>query len=348
VKFVSYPSIVQYRNIVHSLKLRAQYAGKDENEHPIYDESLPLPKLEFKGTVKLHGTNAGISQCGDNIWFQSRENIITPEKDNAGFATAFSHSETLKYLQGLFESIRNIKEISEKSILTIFGEWCGKGIQKGVALNQIDKRFVVFGLKESNEDEEGIWHDHKYIGDLRYNIFNINDYKEYQITIDLARPQDAIPEIERFTDEVESECPFAKAFGVSGLGEGIVWTTKLEDGTIHRFKSKGEKHKIVVSKERTPIDVEKQKSVDDFVNYAVTEERLNQGVEQVFTVKSLIPEAKHTGDFLKWLVADIIKEELDTMVQSGLNTKDCNGAISKAGREWFFKYLDRRIFEENT
>ena len=37
--------------------------------------------------------------------------------------------------------------------VTVFGEWCGKGIQKGVAINQLEKMFIIFELKLSYDDE---------------------------------------------------------------------------------------------------------------------------------------------------------------------------------------------------
>ena len=44
------------------------------------------PVIEYRGKIKLHGTNAAVQINKDGVFAQSRNNIITPESDNAGFA----------------------------------------------------------------------------------------------------------------------------------------------------------------------------------------------------------------------------------------------------------------------
>jgi len=43
-----------------------------------------------------------------------------------------------------------------------------------------------------------------------------------------------------------------------------------------------------------------------------------------------------TGDYLRWVVTDILKEEADTMEASGLTAKDVGGAISKKAKMYWF------------
>ena len=86
-KHLSFPSIEQFRTVIANINRQFNFVGLDEQGEAIYDMTLPKPILTFTGTVKLHGTNAGVcfnKQAG--LWVQSRENIITPEQDNAGFA----------------------------------------------------------------------------------------------------------------------------------------------------------------------------------------------------------------------------------------------------------------------
>lgn len=54
-KLCKFPSINQYRNIVDIIKHERQYIGKDKDGTPMYDSTLELPTITFKGTVKLHG-----------------------------------------------------------------------------------------------------------------------------------------------------------------------------------------------------------------------------------------------------------------------------------------------------
>ena len=347
--FSEYTSIGQFRNAVQTLKLRAQFAGKDSNGDPVYNLDAPLPTVEFTGTIKLHGTNAGIGFNGDDIWFQSRMGIITPLNDNAGFATFYSTTEKLEYLKELNKHIRNLYVIPEDFNLIVYGEWCGGNIQKTVALNQLSKRFVIIGLKifqDGNEEEsKNLFLTRMLFDDFesKHEIYSIRDYEEFVVSVDLNNPQIAANKIAELTDRVEQECPFSKKHGVSGIGEGIVWTTILNDGNHLKFKSKGEKHSVVKSKEKSPVDVEKLNSISEFVEYAVPTTRLEQGIEQVFTINNIIPTVKHTGDFIKWVIADVAKEELDTLVENGLTIKEASGEISKVSREFYFEYLDRLI-----
>lgn len=128
------------------------------------------------------------------------------------------------------------------------------------------------------------------------------------------------------------------------VGEGIVWSAELSPGEIVRFKVKGEKHSSSKVKKLASVDTEKLNSIKEFVEYAVTENRLNQGIEQVFTTKGETPVNTRTGEFVKWVSSDVIKEELDTIVANGLEPKDVGGPVSKKAAQWFKEYLDKEAF----
>jgi hypothetical protein len=127
-----------------------------------------------------------------------------------------------------------------------------------------------------------------------------------------------------------------------GVGEGIVWTFKEPSGTL-RFKVKGEKHSSSKVKTLAAVDTEKLSSIDAFVELVVTDTRLNQGIEQVFTIESVEPTKKETGVFVKWVTSDIIKEELDTLSDNGLEPKDVMGRCSKKAAQWYMAYLDKEV-----
>lgn len=351
-KMTKFPSIEQFRNVVQGLKLHYSFEGLNENGEPIYNTEKKLPVISFEGTVKLHGTNAGIVSLGDEIWFQSRTNVITPVKDNAGFATFFSSTERIEKLKAMLSEARTKFNVPDDHPLGLFGEWIGKGIQKGVAINGLDKRLVLFGIKEvlpadTNEENGNVddskWHPIDGFRDHSMEVYNIKDYPTYSLELDLNDPQKAADVFTALVDEVENECPFGKAFGVSGLGEGIVWIAH-KDGRTYRFKTKGEKHSVVkVKKERSPLDIEKVNNIKEFIDYAVTENRLEQGIEQVFTSNGEVPTVKGTGPFIKWVSNDVAKEEIDTLVENGLTMKDVGGELSKKSKEWFFSYLDKKV-----
>jgi hypothetical protein len=337
-KHISYPKIEQFRNVVSNINREITFTGLDEDGNAIYDPSIKKPTLTFKGTVKLHGTNASVcfnSQYG--FWVQSRQNIITIEKDNAGFAF-FAESHKIQ-LCSLLDDLINENQIDTKVYtVSIYGEWAGKGIQKGVGISQLDKAFYVFGVKVSKpQDEEfnAYWIDSSNVRNAECRIFNVEDYETYSIDVDFNMPQLAQNKFGEITEKVENECPISKAFGIdNGLGEGVVWSVEYKD-SVHRFKVKGDKHSVTKVKKLASVDVEKLKTIQDFINYSVTENRFNQAIENVFDKEDL--NVKKMGDLIRWFVKDVASEEMDTMAENGLEPKDVNKYISKKVIEMFFK-----------
>lgn len=341
-KQISFPSIDQFRNVVSNVNRRYNFVGLDENGEAIYDKSLNKPTLTFKGTVKLHGTNAGI--CFNNlsgIWAQSRSNIITPVSDNAGFA--FFVENTKESFLKIFNKIKDRSNIDlDNNTISIYGEWAGGNIQKGVGISNIDKSFFIFGVKvtpfpKNKEDiPVAYWIDYSGLSDPDSKIYNIDDYKTYSIDIDFNMPALVQNKLAELTMNVEEECPVAKEFGFSGVGEGIVWTYTDENGESLRFKVKGEKHSSSKVKKLASVDVEKLESIQDFVDYAVTDSRFKQSIENVFPNNEPISVNK-LGEVIRWVIGDVIKEELDTLASNGLEPKDVNKHISTKVREKFFE-----------
>lgn len=343
-KMIKFPSIEQFRTVVANVNRRYNFVGLDENGDAIYDPSLTKPVLTFKGTVKLHGTNAGVSFNESGYWAQSRENIITPEKDNAGFAFFVeSKKEVFKKFVDQILSV-NLFDIHNHTV-TIYGEWCGGNIQKGVAITNLPKSFFIFGVKvtphTSSEEElkqkPAYWIPSHYLKSPEDNIYNIEDFQTWTLDIDFNMPQLVQNKLSELTIAVEEECPVGKAFGFSGIGEGIVWSCEYQ-GVVHRFKVKGEKHSSSKVKTLANVDVEKIESIQKFVDYAVTESRFNQALENVFPNEEPI-DTKKLGDVIRWVVNDVIKEEMDTMVENKIEPKDVNKYLSSKVREMFFKLV---------
>jgi hypothetical protein len=361
---IGFPSIEQFRVACKIIKLRAEYVGRDENGDPIYDESKPKPVIEFSGTVKLHGTNASIAyNKRDGLWCQSREQIITPQKDNAGFARFVEDNRD--YLTNFMEESMiwylgdSIPESTiDNSTIVLYGEWVGQGIQSGVGISQIPKSFFVFGLKgvsvfpcepfvvtgstgdlTINEEIHEEWlKDVKfYTPKTHERIFCIEDYDSYSITVDFNHPELVSEDLARLTEEVEKGCPVAKAFGISGVGEGIVWKAFWNDD-LYMFKTKGEKHAVSKTKEIAGVAPEVAASVSDFVERTVTQARFSQAIEKVCG-KPEDADTKMIGNFLKWMAEDIQKEESDTLEASGLTWDDVKKEVANKSRTMFLDMM---------
>lgn len=320
-----YPSIEQFRHVIKNVRLSHDYHGDDNDGKPIYLHKTNYPVLKFQGTVKLHGTNSGIAKYSDGrIEYQSRSRVLSLDKDNA----SFMESMVNKDLSFLFEWL------DFKDYAIVFGEWCGGNIQKGVAINGLDKMFVIFGIKVDDK-----WIDlPKDLHDNKNGIYNILQFKTYEIDIDFNNPESAQNKIIEMTIEVEDCCPVGKFFGVEGIGEGIVFTCKTNQDL--KFKSKGEKHSSSKVKKLNSIDTESVSSALEFADYAVTTQRLHQGLSFLNENGiSVIPE--NTGKFLSWIVSDVLKEEADTIQANALNDKFVKHAITTKARTWFLNHVSQ-------
>lgn len=308
-----------------------------------YDLSVSKNHNFFANNICVHNTNAGVGFDLDTKerWVQSKENIITPEKDNAGFAAfVHQHPEAFDIIRDRISKLR----IDGYFGAVIYGEWCGGNIQAGVAINGLPKMFVAIGIKLITLDETkpNIWLSDAATAavtiDLhQYNIYNTFDFKSYSIDIDFTHPELSTNKLVEITDIVENECPVGKAFGKIGIGEGVVWKCVTEGYTQLglTFKVKGQKHSSSKVKKTATVDIEKVNSVIECVDQICSENRLKQGLEHLkLNQLEAIPES--TGDFVRWVVGDCIKEELDTITGSGLSVKDVSGAIAKKAKTWFF------------
>lgn len=346
---IKFPSIEQFRNVIRHVQQHTRYAGKDENGNAIYDQSKPLPTLKFRGTVKLHGTNAGIvyDVDTDTFTYQSRERELTITQDNAGFMLAQLKNESIwRDVVNQAMSEIWIPPVPIKKV-AIFGEWCGSGIQKGVALTQLPKMFIVFAVKAVLADESTHWLP---IGEFdihlpEFGVYNIDTFPTYEIDIDFKFPEIAQNKMIEITEEVEKECPVGKYFGVSGIGEGVVWTCTSEgwadSGTW--FKVKGEKHSASKVKTLAAVDVEAVENMRQFVKSVVTEARLEQGLDNLVREQLKPFEMKSMGDFIRWVYNDVLKEEMDTIVANQIDTKKLGSAVANEARPWFIKKFNEGV-----
>jgi hypothetical protein len=371
---IKFPSIEQTRHVLPSIIRDAQFTHfNPETNTPWYDKSAQLPVLEFRGTVKLHGSNAamvqtGSSATGKSVHFQSRQRILTPEFDLMGFCVYMSGQT--KAVASVFETISdslkssaNGSEASEKEVeaIAVFGEWCGTGIQKGVALSEIPKMFVIFAVEIVYQGETPAeWLDMSKLSELKNEkarIFNIMQFSTFSIVIDFNKKEsleEAKKKMDEFTLSVEDECPVGKHFGVSGIGEGIVWQAiqspnlpifKSGRYTDSRFwfKTKGVKHashKKPEPADKLAANPEAMAKVDSFVALVLTPGRLQQGL-QVLEREMLLPlEMKSLGAFIKWVYGDVMKEEYDRIEEAGIDKKTFSGPISAAAKKWYIEQLE--------
>ena len=331
---ISYNSIEQYRNELRDLK-----KAKENPDFKIPDE------IEFTGTVKLHGTNCSV--CYSNktgMYCQSRNNIINLTYDNQGFC--FFVEKNKKTFEMFFQILSQKYNIDlDIYTLSIYGEWCGERIQKGVALMRLPKCFCIFDCKVSNlSDNEfrSYWIDVSFkendkcvIALSEEKIYNIYDFETFKIKIDVDNYGDAQQKLTELTEYVEKCCPFAKKLGVEGIGEGIVWKYWYGDGQRWIFKTKGDEHKVTKEKVLIPVDTEKVENIKEFIENTCTQNRFNQALDHIYKINpdsplyQQTPKMKDVQIIINWIRDDILKEEIDTILKNNITTRDIIPEISK-------------------
>lgn len=242
-RFIKYPSIEQFRTIIKNVQHQAQFVSyNEETKEVVLDRNAKLPTIKATATEKIHGTNAAVCYSGpDGMWIQSRNNIITPENDNAG--CAFAVEQNKDAWANIIEDLAKEHNINlDENIISVYFEFCGGNIQKNSAVSGLDKRAIIFkhfkvSPIEPSEDEVSVWYEtnvteyvHSNEGEKYWvsrqdkNIFNICDFPTYDIKIDFEQPLMSQNEMVKLVEDViEPNSPVGKQFGIEGnIGEGIV------------------------------------------------------------------------------------------------------------------------------
>jgi hypothetical protein len=329
---VAYPETRQFDHF------RKHFLGGDHESYCI----------NLFGTVKIHGSNFSLvfTNTDDPRQIHSRNRILSMDSDLYGCYKSLSQIP----LKELVEQISKI-HASPWTEMIVVGEWAGKGINKGVGICEITpKIFVLFNIRINQK-----WQDIRNYRDVAlrdHRIYNICDFPTYTITIDLKELKDverADKEMEDLVAVIDKKCPVAAYFGIDGPGEGVVYTYITPEPSLHlyNFKVKGEGHKIVNKlKSGQPKDLDLMQSVAAFVEYCITPARLDQGISYLEEMGKPV-DSKSTGDYIRWVVLDVLKEEGFTLEERNLKEKDVRQALMTAVRKGWQVRLKAALREES-
>jgi RNA ligase len=304
----------------------------------LHELGQAFPVVEYRAKVKLHGSNCALQLLpGGELVAQSRTALLTPQSDYKGFATwAHAHADTFARLpRGL----------------VVFGEWCGPGVEKGMAISQAKaKMFAVFGVQL----EGRIAYDPEELralvlppGGGAPEELHVLPWQGEPIVIDYGSREAldaAAARLNELVAAVEREDPWVKqTLGLSGLGEGLVFYPTRVDGAAPAadpeslarlmFKAKGEKHRTAGTKQAVQVEASVVSSISELVALMVTEARLQQGAGAVGAEAARDP--KLIGKFLAWVAADVKKESVAELEASGLTWAQVEKAVQGRARSWF-------------
>ena len=103
--------------------------------------------------------------------------------------------------------------------IIIASEWIGRGIRRGVAVQEMKLAFVMLSIRINGTFQ---WDQHySNIEDPTARIYNISRGSHYRAQIDLDNIENTTINLEVITDAIDAECPFARSFQLpTGAGEG--------------------------------------------------------------------------------------------------------------------------------
>lgn len=301
-----------------------------------------FPVVEYRAKVKLHGSNCAVQVLpGAPIVAQSRTSLLTPQADYKGFA-AWAHRHA-----DYFGALAQPSDPAGGAGLVLFGEWCGPGVEKGMAISQANsKLFAVFGAQQGGHmiyEPEALRALLPAAGAPAE--LHVLPWQGEPISIDYgarAALDAAAEQLNALVAAVEKEDPWVKAaLGISGLGEGLVFYPVRVDGAAPpaeveammrlMFKAKGEKHRTAGTKQAVQVDASVVASIDELVSLMVTEARLEQGLGAVGGLR----DPKLTGKFLAWITGDVKKESVAELEASGLTWPQVEKAVQAKAKAWW-------------
>lgn len=353
IEFVSWSDTSLFHNAVKNIESARAY--ETESGGTVHLTSLIKDPIVYKGKVKLHGSNAGVALCGSTLRAQSRTQFI----DQSGFG---------RLVFGPNESYwRSLVTADGPQRFTVFGEYCGRGVQSGVALANLPSViFAVFGIDINSRlivEPDDITSFLTKNGSVKLpeNVF-VLPWHETDFTIDLSsNSPECVEAVQKVLDRIDEDVlridandPWVEAvFGVKGPGEGLVLypVSLLSDHpdvpqfrTLDRdtfgslaFKAKGEKHRAVKAAKSVTINPEKAASTAAFAELMCTVSRLEQGAKAVGGFEMTLIK-----DFMVWMNNDIQKEGQHELEASNLTWKDVTPAISKACSTWYIAQTKER------
>lgn len=326
--------------------------------------------VDYIGTIKLDGSNLSVvCQEDGSLHFQSREMLLPIDgtADVYGFRGAFAKPEHLKRLQRAFAAVADFIRAkgmpNERPLfpITVYGEWAGQGVQGRTPVARLPLAWYPFAIRfsdfESDNSDKPIWTEFEFqqacvtrfveAFELPTLVRSIFAYPTVALTVNSREPQQTLDAVELLVAPLESQCPFATLHGLEGAGEGWVFrpTGPLGINARYWFKAKTAAHeerRNRAQRELSPAQQAQQAVIDQLVQGNVNEARLMRAV-RLLEERSVLVDKAATPDFLRALVADVIKDNLELIEQQGLDKKALFPAISKAGVVWFHRYVSRLV-----
>ena len=310
-----------------------------------------VSSITYRAKIKLDGTNAGIRVIDSDK--------IIPQKRNsdAGHSHFDFHTYTDLFVlkKKLVDTLKIYHEQNNLDVQDViqnfifYGEWAGKGIQKGW---EESKRFYLFSFYDINEDR--YHYDPGMINFLWNKLFMDTGYTPYiipwindQFHVVDFNSQKSLESFSTVLDEtvssVEKVDPLIESlYGRKTESEGLVWyphsitsdqtylSNQLPSWAVnYLFKSKTPKFSVN-RVNHSKIIPEKPEGIDEFVQMFYTKARFEQVMESLedFSMKNL-------GLFLRSVNTDIHEESVNELAETNFSWRDAANYGTSTAKSWF-------------
>ncbi|KAL6055237.1 Poly(ADP-ribose) polymerase catalytic domain protein [Balamuthia mandrillaris] len=259
-EFVAWPSIGALNTVIRARAKASSSSSESSSGRPreedeedwasAWQSRLTGASFNYRAKIKLHGSNAAVTLFSGGFRVQSRNRFIDDEnKGMSGWVKR--HAD---YWSGQWDRMRSSllhcsdRTFSEAACCTVFGEWCGPGVQKGsvVAVEQIPEHiFAVFAIlvgdvllvepqqistllssSSSSSSTPSYPPNLHVLPWLSYDPLLLSFSSSSSSSAPFA---EAITRMNSIVEAIEEEDPFiSQVFNIKGPGEGAVWYPLLE------------------------------------------------------------------------------------------------------------------------
>lgn len=259
---------------------------------------LRRPDTTYTVTEKVHGTNARFGMSVDGVpWVGSRNLTVAEGWD--WLAQAREMQGFVEWVHDKFMGPRGENVFRIPAGATVFGEWAGRGIQKGIDYG--DKAFHMFGLAKSDMAGGLVSVDEAWAFAAEHGIPFVPILKH--------GPAMSLSELDMHRKAKSRLAPQNR--------EGVViypWPPISDEyghAVIAKYKAPDFSERAHAKRDLPqPADLE---TVQAFVDEYVTEVRFEHVLQQV---QEVLPgydvtdplDVRYTGDVMRFMVEDIKRE----------------------------------------
>jgi len=282
------------------------------NHYKVDDLSWWLNKYPELGhqsyvvTEKLHGSCLTVNITKDSIDFGSRVALIESDNKFYGYkCIKESHKE-------MFEILQEYLKISKIDNLTLYGEFFGKGIQKGVQYGE--KQYRIFDLAIEGKLVPFY---------TLQSVFKILQLEEYLIPI--YKVASSFKEAYNYDIEKDSVILGIENNQIEGVVIKPYRTVYMDNDKLFSVKKKNEKFKENIPRVRKEVPQDLMDKKEDFALY-VNDNRLQSAFSKLGIIQRFEDLAKYT----RFIMEDV---EIDYIKDNGIIDKKERKVISKLGNK---------------